>query len=262
MGCSFRERLCSSVTIKSGQPHVELVKKLSRSTILVIAGCLTALILGLALAYPLLVLDLPVTRKVNLQVDLAYAYFGKPYLDPNVTGLWRNTTQSEAVQTNGGRFAFDVNVLSYLIVLNITNPSNEETMITNFDLTVAPQITLGASGSLSAINPLITDSRNILVYPGGVILGTNTSKLIVLSGVVGVHDVTYGSMNGSITCLYAKVDGQAWGGEKAQFVGQDFKQVKLESFGDAYLYNKLVGENQTLIFYHDLDVVVGTRQPA
>jgi hypothetical protein len=229
----------------------------------IVAGCLTALVLGLALAYPLLVSDLPVTKKVDLGVNVVYAYFGSPNVGANISGLWRNYSLSnEVVDVNGGRWGFDVNVVSYLIVLNVTNHSNDEAYITSFQLIVGPQISMGKDGSVQAGNALVNDYRNVEYYPGwGNIWSANTSRLIFLSGVIGVHDISYSSLNNSIN-LFARVDGQAWGGEKAQFVGYDLKQVKLDPFGCTYLYNNLVSGNQTLIFYNGFDVSIGMRQPS
>ena len=168
-----------------------------------------ALVLGLALAYPLLVSDFPATRKVDLGVDVVYAYFGRPYLDPNITGLWRNyTLQNEVVGINGVRYGFDFNVVSYLIVLNVTNLSNDEAGITSFQLIVGPQISVGTGGNVQAGNAVVNDYRNVEYYPGwGNIWSAKTSRLIFLSGVIGVHDISYSSLNSSID-MFARVDGQ------------------------------------------------------
>ncbi len=235
---------------------------MKRSPIIIVAGCLIALVLGSALAYPLLVSELPVTRKVDLGVDVVYAHFGRPNLDANISGLWRNNSLSnEVVDVNGERLGFDVNVVSYLIVLNITNHSYDEAYITSFELIVGPQISVGEGESVEAGNAIVNDYRSVQYYPGwGNIWGANTSRLIFLSGVIGVHDISYSSLNNSIY-TFARVDGQAWSGEKAQYAGYDLKQVKLQTFEDAYLYNNMLNEDQMLVFYNGLDVSIGTRQP-
>jgi hypothetical protein len=238
-----------------------LVKRVKRSSIILVAGCLTALVLGLALAYPLLISDLPVTKKVDLDVDVVYAYFGSLNFNANITGLWRNySLPQEAVNINGVPYGYDVNVISYLIVLNVTNPSGQEAGITNFDLIVGPQISTAPGEGLQAGNAIVIDSRYIMYYLGwSGIWSANTSRLIFLSGIVGAHDLSYGALNKGSIYVYAHVNGQAWTGEKAQFVGAYLKQVPLQTFGDQYLYNNLLNENQTLIFYNELDVSVGTR---
>jgi hypothetical protein len=186
---------------------------------------------------------------------------GSPNVGVSISGLWRNYSLSnEVVNVNGSRWGFDVNVVSYLLVLNVTNHSNDEAYITSFQLIVGPQISTGEGGSVQTGNAFVNDYRNVEYYPGwGNIRGANTSRLIFLSGVIGVHDISYISLNSSID-LFARVDGQAWGGEKAQFVGYDLKQVKIDPFGGTYLYNNLIKGNQTLIFYNGFDVSVGTRQ--
>jgi hypothetical protein len=233
-----------------------------RSLIIIVAGCLTALVLGLALAYPLLVMNLPVTKKADLGVEVVYAYFGTPYVDPNVSGLWRNySIPQETVNVGGTRWGLDVNVVSYFLVLNITNNSNQPAYITTFDTIVGPSISADPNGIISAGNPVLTDYRHVNYYPGwDQIWSANASRLIYLSGIVGVHDLSYSTLNSTGIWIHAKVEGHSYE-ENVQLFGVDYRRIPLQTFGQAHLYNNLIGENQTLIFYNGLDVSVGTRLP-
>jgi hypothetical protein len=227
-----------------------------------VAGCLTALVLGLALAYPLLVMNMPATKKADLDVDVVYAYFGSPYLDANVSGLWRNySIPQEVINVGGTPYGLDVNVVAYFIVLNITNHSNQPAYITNFDTIVGPSISVEPNGIINAPNPILSDSRHVDYYPGwDNIWSANASRLIYLSGIVGVHDLVYSSLNSTGIWIHAQVEGHSYE-ENVQPFGVDYKRIPLQTFGQAHLYNNLVGENQTLIFYNELDVSIGTRLP-
>ncbi len=236
---------------------------MKRSSIIIVAGCLSALVLGLALAYPLLVMNMPVTKEADLGVDVVYAYFGSPYLDPNISGLWRNySIPQEVVNIGGTRYGLDVNVVSYFIVLNITNNSNQPVYINNFDTIVGPSISADPDGVISAPNSILTDSKHVDYYPGwNNIWSANASRLIYLSGIIGVHDLVYSTLNSTGIWIHAQVEGQSYGEENVQPFGVDYKRIPLQTFGQAHLYNNLIGENQILIFYNELDVSVGTRLP-
>jgi len=217
-----------------------------------------ALILGIILAYPLLVMNLPAERKEIIGVDVVYAYLGTPYLNANISGLWRDYSMPKVVNVGGTRYGLDVNVVSYFIVLNVTNRSNQLEYITNIGIIAGPSIKREPNGGISASNPIVTDSRNVELYPGfGNLWSANTSRLIYISGIVGVHDLVYNSLNGSIW-IHAQVDGRSYEGNIALY-GVDYKQIPLQTFGNARLYNNLVGEDQTLIFYNGLDVSVGSE---
>lgn len=215
------------------------------------------------LAYPLLVMDTPALKKADLSVNVAYAYFGIPYLDPNISGLWRNYSNPlEIINVGGTSYELDVNVISYFIVLNITNNANQATYITNFDTIVAPSISVESNGVLRADNSLLRDSRDVSYYPGwNNIWSANTSRLVYLSGIIGVHDLVYESLNSGSIWIHEQVEGQSYGNSNVLPFGIDYKQLSFQSFGEGYLYNNLIGENQTLIFYNGLDVSIGTRIP-
>lgn len=236
---------------------------MKRHILIIVAGCLAALIIGLALAYPLLTSEMPITKKLDLYVDVVYAYIGNPNLNANVTGLWRNySTPHGAVDTNGGRFGFDVHAVSFLVILNITNPSNQLARVTNFKLIAGPQISLtGTNGGVSAGNPILTYSRNnVDVDDIGfeALWQANQSRLVCLTGFAGVHDVAYEALNSGAIYVYANADGNSFD-SSAWCSGNFLEKLPFQDFEGNYLYNNLLNDNQMLVFYGSMDVTVGTR---
>jgi hypothetical protein len=233
---------------------------MKHSSLVIAAGCLIALFLGLILAYPLIVEQASMVTKPVLGVDVVYAYVGNPQFDANVTGLYRNySIPQEVVEINGVRYGLDVHAISYLIVLNITNYSNHLAYITNFDIMLGPRISRSDQGSIQADNLVLNDFRDMSRYLGSnTIWEVNQSRLIYFSGVVGVHDSTYDSLN-SLVYVYGHAEGRSYGGN-AFYTGFDLKQVQFQRFGDDYLYNNLVNEEQMLIFYSGMEMAIGTRQ--
>ena len=208
-------------------------------------------------------MNLPVTRKESLIVDVVYAYFGTPSSDENISGLWRNySIPQEIVDVGGAHFALDVNVVPYFIVLNVTNNSSAPVYVTNFDISVGPSIDVGPNGVISVPYLIISDFRHVDYLPGwDNIWGANASRLIYLSGIEGVHDIAYKSLDRGTLEVFATVEGHVIVEENVLAFGEDYKQIQLQTLDHARLYNTLVGENQTLIFYNEMDVSVGTRLP-
>jgi len=230
----------------------------------IIIGSLLALILGLAVAYPLLVANLPSLSKPDFGVDFAYAYIEPLKSVSNLTGLyWNNSVVG--IQYSGGlpsgALQADSLVVSYLVVLNITNYSEDSARIKDFDIMVGPQISVGSGGSVSAGNTVLTDSRHLTYYPAwNEVWSPHSSRLIGLSGVTGVHEIPYASLNDSAVYLYGVAEGQVAhsnGGQSAS--NYSLKEVHFQTVGDGYLYNNVINENQILLFYQGLDVSVGTR---
>lgn len=232
-----------------------------RETLMVIGGCLAALILGLTLAYPLLSSQLPRTKTIGLGVDVVYAYIGGSNFDENIIGLWRNySIPREIVNSNGNGFVYDVHAFSYLIILNITNNLNGLADIKNFDIKIGPKIYIPSFGGVASENPILRDSRQVQVYlPWNSIWSANASRLIYLSGVASAHDIAYNALKNGKIDIYAQVSGRGYS-ENVGLSGTFLKEMELQTFGDQYLYNGLLSGNQTLIFYDGLDVSVGTRQ--
>jgi len=236
-----------------------------RTSIIVAAGCLTALILGLVLAYPLLVTNTPVTLKNGLDVKVVYAYFGTPSFDPNITGLYQNYTSSQQFVTNNnegqiiGDTVYNTHAVSYFIVLNITNLSNMQASLFDIRTLVGPSITESDffGGAVAASNPILNDYRQLSPSSGWNNMWiVNDSRLIYLSGIIGALNSTYSSLNSNIW-IYAQVHGSSYENGNVAINGVDYKQMPFQTFGEDHLYNNLVGENQTLIFLNEFDVSLG-----
>jgi hypothetical protein len=236
---------------------------MKRSSIIIVAGCLTALVLGLALAYPLLIINNPVTIKNGLGEQVVYAYFGTPSFDPNISGLYQNSSNPQhfAVNNNEGQIiantAYDTQAVAYFIVLNVTNLSNQLARINTMFTLMGPSISATSAGAVEAPNPLVTDSRTVSAYPGwDNVLSQNTSRLIYLSGIIGALNSSYSSINSNMW-IYTQVHGTSYEHDNVAINGVDYEQLPFQSFGQDHLYNNLVGENQTLIFLNEFDVSVG-----
>jgi hypothetical protein len=223
---------------------------MKRSIIVIAAGCLVALALGLALAFPLLDTEMPVMKSLELGVDAVYVYIGKPNLDANVTGLWRNSTN---------HWEGELHFVSYVIVLNITNLSNEFAYVTNFELIVGPKIILPSGNSgVGATNPILHDTRvRVDIENTGFesLMRANESRLVRLSGFTGVHNVVYEKLKSDPMYVYATADGRATEA-RIWHSGYVYKPLDFKESEGNYLYNRLLGENQLLAFSRTLDVYI------
>jgi hypothetical protein len=224
------------------------------------------LALGLALAFPLITINKYVASKPDLSVNVVYAYFGAQNYNPSITGLYRNYSNPQhfvTENTNGmmtGNTVYDVDAVSYFMVLNITNLSNQNAYVNAIDTLVGPSVSASSNGSqtvLGASNPLISDSRVVSAYAGwGNIWGPNVSRLIYLSGIIGSLNISYSLIQNHIWA-YVQINGDIYSNGNVPINGVDYEQLPLQSFGQDHLYNNLVGENQTLIFLNEFDVSVG-----
>ena len=237
-------------------------------------GSLCALLLGLAVAYPFLAPDLALAPKMKISVDVVYAYFGVQEFPSNVTGLWRN--YSDPIERS-------FHIISYLVVLNVTNYSNQSARIKTFEVAVAPKITvgngtyverIGESGqdenlsdtvvSISIENSIVTDSRYLVYYPGwDEIWEAGNSRLIGLSGITEVQDNAYPSLQGGDVYLFGKVEGEAAWAKGGWSEAYSLKHVQLEMIGNSNqysaLYNSVLGGNQFLRMGEGLDVYIAMR---
>jgi hypothetical protein len=239
---------------------------MKRSLVIIVSGCLAALVLGLVVAYPLFVSSFPSLSKPDLSVDVSYAFIQPIGSNSTLAGFWWNESVVEVNYSGGvpgGTIKADGIVVSYLIVLNVTNNSNESARIRNFDIIVGPQVSVGDGGSVFAGNPVLTDSRHFtyLSVSDNEVWDPHSSKLIGLSGITGVHEVPYASLNESAIYLYGSAEGQvAYGNPSQDAKGYRLKQVQLQNVENAYLYNDLLNENQVLLFYSGLTMSIGTRR--
>jgi len=234
-----------------------------------------ALMLGLAAASPILVPNFALTTKVQIEVDIIYAYFGVQEFNRNVTGLWRN--QSNPLE-------YTLHIVSYFIVLNVTNRSNKLALIGEFEVSAAPEILvhngtemigsekLAEQITVSPIsdegfgvakeNPILTDLRDLSrFYPGwSQYWPSNTSRLIGFTGMVEVPNIPYAALENGTIYLFGEAIGQPYGGGSLSR-GFSLKYVQLQVLEKEFLYNTALSENQLLrIDSNGIDVYIETRR--
>jgi len=244
-------------------------------TIKLFLGSVIALMVGLAATSPLLVSNLALTAKIQIEVDVVYAYFGVQEFNSNVIGLWRN---------HSNPWEHSLQIVSYLIVLNVTNRSNRLALIGEFEVSAAPEILVingtdmigseklaeqitvspisGEGFGVSKENPILTDLRDLSqFYPGwSQYWSPNTSRLIGLTGMVEVSNVAaYDALQSGTIYLYGEAKGKPYGGGSLS-TGFSLKYVQLQIIGKEYLYNAILSENQILrMDSNGIDVFVETR---
>lgn len=247
-------------------------------------GSVVAMVFGLAAASPILVSNLALTKEIEIEVDVVYAYFAVQEFDGNVTGLWRNSTRQPWDPPR---------IVSYLIVLNVTNASDETALMGEFEASAAQGILVrdGTSemGSLNYSGVEVNQSRpNVIVnqstYPGdgfsvqkhNVVVTAfrdlsryypgwsqywppKTSRLIALTGMMEVPDLVYAVLESRRVYLYGEVRGKRYGGGSWS-TGYSVKQVQLQMIENEFLYNALLNEDQVLrIDRNGIEVYVELR---
>ncbi|MGD6810017.1 MAG: hypothetical protein ACQCN3_10000 [Candidatus Bathyarchaeia archaeon] len=223
-------------------PFKALLIGMRRSQILMIAGVLVALSLGLALAYPLLANQMPTLETPELGLTVAYTYISSPLNNSGLTGVWRNSSNGWQVNNI---------IFSYLVVMNITNYSNVSVQVNTLQVMVGPSITVDQdSGMTSAHNLLVSEYRmKEFPLPFNDVWAPNESKLVYLSGMNGVPDAFYSVVNSGSVWILGRAEGkiayQNSGGDSAY----DLKQVPLQVTDGNYLYNSLLTDNQMLRLY-------------
>lgn len=224
-----------------------------KTQLLIVAGSLLALIIGLATAYPLFASDFPSLMSIETDVDIVYAYISATVSNTNITGLWRNRNN---ISENSNQ------VFSYLIVLNVTNYSNESVRIDRLTAIVGPNVS-ASEGSLYAasVNAVVIDSRQTSgSFPFDNTVMPYTSKLIGLSGITGSPAVFYEALNRDNIFLYGGIEIRLAYRASRSTTANSLKQIRLRNVGGDYLYNELLQENQTLqLFNGGLDVIVVAR---
>ena len=245
-------------------------------TVELILGSVIALMLGLAVASPILMANLALTTKIQIEVDVVYAYFGIQEFNSNVTGLWRNS--SDSLESN-------LPIVTYLIILNVTNRSDRLALIGMFEVSGAQEILvqngterigsekLAKSITVSPIsdkgfgvakeNTIVTDLRDLSrFYPGwSQYWSPNESRLIGLTGMVEVSNTAaYAALQSGTIYLYGEAEGLPYGGG-SQSRGFSLKHVQLQMIGKDFLYNSVLSENQMLrIDSNGIDVYIETRR--
>jgi hypothetical protein len=211
-----------------------------------IFGGVLALLLGLTSSMPLLLSYLTPATKIELTIDVEYAYFGVQGFNQNITGLWRNASDPQEA---------DRHIVSYLMVLNITNHSDKLAYMEEFEAAAAPII-----DSTGMQNAVVYDVRTIKWFPGwDQYWSPNQSRLISLSGIVEVHEISYLALTSGTLYLYGHVEARP-SGEKSVSTVSSVKQVQLQAYGKEFLYNVLLSGNQMLQLGNDFDVWVKPRR--
>jgi len=205
----------------------------------IILGCVAALALGIATASPLLIPSLSLAAKVQMGVDVVYAFFEIQNFSSEIVGLWRNSSN-----------LYVSNFVSYFIVLNITNYSDKIAIIEEFEIAVAKEILVyngtNAIGSeelrekmshspqtgfsVAMENTIVKDFHDVSrYYPGwSQYIAPKESRLIALTGMIEVF------------CL---------------------KHVQLQGIGNSLLYNIVLCEDEMWrMDTNGLDVYIEKRR--
>jgi len=228
-----------------------------RLTIKLILGSVIALTLGLSAASPLLVPNLALTTKVQIEVDIEYAYFGIQNFASSITGLWRNYSSL---------WENDLHIISYLFVLNVTNPTDNPLILGEFTASAAPQIQVTqypkGEVSIAQTNTIASAFRDLSrYYPGwSQYWQPNTSRLIALSGTIeNSNTAAYDALQTGTIYLFGRVEGKIYEGGWAD--GYILKHIQLQKIGNEHLYNTLLNENQILRLSQDgIDAFIETRR--
>lgn len=218
-------------------------------SIKLIAGSVLALMLGLAVASPILVPNLTVGVKAKIGVDVVYAYFGVQQFNSSISGLWR--TQADSSEPY---------VISYFIVLNVTNNSDDSAVIEAFKVAAAPEIDL-SNGTLIR-NGIVIDARDLR---RGYVLwdmywAPKTSRLIGFTGMATLPEILLAPLRDEMIYLLGQAEGRPYGGG-SESTANGLKYVQFQRIGDEFLYNTVVSENQLLqIDRNGIDVHIETRR--
>jgi len=118
--------------------------------------------------------------------------------------------------------------------------------------------------SIVVENPIVTDSRRLVYYPGwDEIWEARSSRLIGLSGITEVQDNAYPWLERGDVYLYGLVEGEAAWANGGWSQAYSLKHVQLQIIGNSTqysaIYNSVLRGNQYLRFDHGLDVFVDTR---
>lgn len=196
--------------------------------------------------------------KPNVHVKIAYIYIGHPTINTNSAGFNYNISRSSS----------EYNLASYVIILKVTNNGDKMVSMTGFRGYIAEQITKNeiglndsngnpAQGSLGGpsfeiSNTIISDARTGLQTSGfSNILDAGQSRLISLTGMVSLSKFSEKHLEnptvsiwGTVTAQTGYANGQS---ESQSQMAYDLKLITFQHNESDYLYNQLLGQNQTLV---------------
>lgn len=241
----------------------------------IVLGNIIALTLGIAAASPILVPNLKLTTKIQMEVDVVYAFFGIQEFDNQIIGLWRNSSDP---------YEYNLHIISYFIVLNVTNRSDKLAIIDEFEASAAQEILvyngtnrigserLGENISISPSNVgfgvsiqnrIVTDFRDMSrYYPGwSQYLSPKASRLVALTGIVEISNIAaYDALSSGNIYLFGRVRGRPLG-EGTPSTAFCLKQIQLQKIEKDFLYNAVLSENQMWrIDVNQIDVCIETRR--
>jgi hypothetical protein len=230
-----------------------------KSNTKIILGSAVALILGFSIAAPILLAYYRPSTSVQIKVDLVYAYLGVQQFNQNVTGLWINS--SDKMQA-------PLSIISFFIVLNVTNQSNKTAYLTGFQVVVGPNVFLfnvteypsgRNSTGISAENPVVwwyLGENRVGWYP---VWEPRQSRLIAVTGSVGTRGTdSISALANEYMYLYGSAAARPYEGGIGSYA-YSFKYVRLQAFGTEFLYNSVLSNNQRWSLDHNgIDVSIVT----
>jgi len=222
---------------------------------------IAALLLGLAIAYPLFTSNVErppqyPNGRAYLGLDVVYAYFSTQPVGQSITGLYRNGSDPASVYGTTG---------SFFVVLNITNYSNASFVVSKLSVSAAQQMAI--TNTPSEFGQSITypffeyhqtyNQEQNLSKSDDLTWKPYESRLIALSGINQFSNRTL--LQTGTFYIGGSVEGNVVNGLPS--IGGGAKLIHAESFGNEYLYNDLVSGNETLRVYPssiDVQIVSGS----
>jgi hypothetical protein len=212
--------------------------------------------------------------KANIEVKVVYAYLARPTVNSNAAGL----TYDASPKGEG------YNLTSYIVILKVTNDGDQMVSMTQFRAVVAEHITENAIGfndtngnpapgglggpSFEISNALITDQRMATQSAGfSNYLDAGKSRLIALTGMITLDKFDQQNLRTGTLSVWGATIAQtgyasgetAWTSNSQS--ANDVEQVTFQQVGGDYLYNALLGTNQTLVI-NGLDATVVSSMSA
>jgi hypothetical protein len=224
-----------------------------KTSIVIAAIGVVALLLGLVLALPLFTANLnhPALTypggRAYIGLDVVYAYFKLEPFSQNIPGLWRNISDPNPDS-----------LTNYLIIMNVTNYSNKTVYMDSFEVAAAnnmssvntpTEISQGIFGTFleSSRQTNGADDRLHQVYPTATRWEPYESRLVAFSGIQEISNASL--LQTGTFYMGGHVYGTPIAGISSQGAGS--KLVHMSVLGNEFVYNDLLGPNQELRFMWD-----------